>query len=92
MMKNLDMFRDASGHISDTPANRKLIEDIANDPATMLGVDKKGNSWSAKMMPDGTQAWAQIRDGKVINAGINKTPISFDPNTGLSSPIRPGWK
>ncbi len=79
------IFRKAEGHIADTSENRKLILDVANDKAAILGGDRYGNSWSARMLPDGTQAWVQTRGDTVINAGINNPPKSYDPQTGLSS-------
>ncbi|CAG2133597.1 beta strand repeat-containing protein [Cupriavidus plantarum] len=84
------IFRDSEGHISDTPANRQLLETIANDPSAMLGTDKYGTTWAAKLNPDGTQTWVGIRGGKVSYGGVNETPKQFNPQTGLASPTRPG--
>ncbi|PMS14281.1 hypothetical protein FNF07_05190 [Trinickia caryophylli] len=84
------IFRDSDGHISDTPANRQLLENVANDPSAVLGTDKYGTTWAAKTNPDGTQTWVGIRGGKVSYGGINQTPKSFNPQTGLASPTRPG--
>jgi len=84
------IFRDSDGHISDTPANRQLLESVANDPSAVLGTDKYGTTWAAKINPDGTQTWVGIRGGKVSYGGINQTPKSFNPQTGLASPTRPG--
>jgi hypothetical protein len=84
------IFRDSDGHISDTPANRQLLESVANDPSAVLGTDKYGTTWAAKTNPDGTQTWVGIRGGKVSYGGINQTPKAFDPQTGLASPMRPG--
>jgi filamentous hemagglutinin len=84
------IFRDSEGHISDTPANRQLLEDVANDSAAVLGRDKYGTMWAAKLNPDGTQTWVGIRDGKISYGGINQTPRPFNPQTGLASPNKPG--
>lgn len=84
------IFRDSDGHISDTPANRQLLESVANDPSAVLGTDKYGTTWAAKTNPDGTQTWVGIRGGKLSYGGINQTPKSFNPQTGLASPTRPG--
>jgi|GEM_PF-4014628 len=86
------IFGDREGHLPDTPANRQLLENVANDQATTLGPDKFGNQWSAKTLEDGTQVWTQTRDGNIINGGLNESPIQYNPETGLSSPIRPNWK
>jgi filamentous hemagglutinin len=84
------IFRDSEGHISDTPANRQLLENVANDPSAILGTDKYGTTWAAKLNPDGTQTWVGIRGGNVSYGGINQTPKSFNPQTGLASPTKPG--
>lgn len=57
---------------------------VADDAATTLGTDKFGNTWSAVTRADGTQVWTQTRNGKIINGGVNNTPHSFNPETGLS--------
>lgn len=82
------IFRDAEGHLSDTPANRKLLQNVANDPATKLGQDKYGSMWSASTRRNGSQVWTQTRNGKIINGGVNMVPRTFNPQTGLSSPVK----
>lgn len=84
------IFRDAEGHLPDTPANRVLLAEVADDPATTLGTDRFGNVWSARVRPDGTQVWTQTRGDQVINGGLNRTPRPFDPGAGLSGPPRRG--
>ncbi|MED5609351.1 RHS repeat-associated core domain-containing protein [Pseudomonas sp. JH-2] len=79
------IFRKAEGHIPDTPANRELLTNLANDNKSVLGVDRHGTIWSAKLLPDGSQAWVQTRGGQVINGGINKAPKPYDPERGLAS-------
>jgi hypothetical protein len=86
------IFRKAEGHLEDTPSNRKMLEDVANNSENALGTDKWGNTWSAKVQPDGSQVWTQSRGGQIINGGVNQTPRSFNLETGLSSPIKPGGK
>ena len=51
----------------------------------VLSPDKYGNNWSAKIRSNRTQIWIQTRNGKVINGGLNQTPKTYNPNTGLSS-------
>jgi RHS repeat-associated protein len=84
------IFRDAEGHLLDTPESRELLQNVAGDPANRLGTDQFGNTWSAKTLPDGTQVWTQARNGEIINGGLNQTPRTFNPQTGLSSPTKPG--
>jgi RHS repeat-associated protein len=78
------IFRDAPGHILDTPVNRQLITEVANNPSALLGKDQWGNTWYAHIQPDGTQIWAEVRGSTIINGGVNQTPRQFNPSTGLS--------
>jgi hypothetical protein len=78
------IFRPAEGHLTDTPANRQLLIDTASNPANCLGTDRFGNTWYAVTRPDGTQVWVQVRDGQIINGGVNQPPRAFNPETGLS--------
>jgi hypothetical protein len=79
------IFRHAEGHVLDTPANRKLLSEVAGNKSLSLGTDRFGNTWAAQIRTDGSQVWTQCRDGKIINGGINKTPRSYNPTTGLSN-------
>jgi len=78
------IFRDAPGHLPDTPQNRQALIDLANDPSTTLGRDRFGNEWSAQIQNDGSQLWVQTRNGVIINGGSNSSPRQFNPQTGLS--------
>ena len=79
------IFRDKENHIADTPDNRRLLEDIANDPKAILGSDRHGTMWVGRTLPDGTQVWAAIRNGTIVNGGVNSSPRTFNPMTGLSA-------
>lgn len=76
------IFRDAPGHLRDTAANHRLLQEVAEDTATTLGTDKYGNLWSARVLDDGTQVWTQVRNGEIINGGLNLVPRDFSPLTG----------
>jgi filamentous hemagglutinin len=84
------MFRDSEGHLADTPANRTLLEQVANDPGAVAGTDKYGTVWSSAIQPDGTQVWVGVRSGKVSYGGVNQIPKEFNSQTGFSSPTRAG--
>lgn len=60
------IFREAH-HLADTPANRNLLQSVADDPGTALGADKFLGNWSARTLDDGTQAWTQTRKGDIVN-------------------------
>ncbi|MBF6675137.1 hypothetical protein, partial [Campylobacter sputorum] len=68
------IFGTRDGHVIDTPQNRELLMNVANDTKLVLGKDKFGNTWSSKLLDNGEQVWTQTRNGQIINGGINKTP------------------
>ncbi len=72
------------------PTNRRLLLDVAKDPKNFLGVGKYGKSWHAKMRKDGSQVWTFSQNGEIRDGGLNMTPRSFHPETGLASPVKPG--
>ncbi len=80
------IFRDAEGHIPDTPENRALLEDVANDSANFRGTDKYGNKWYTRTQSDGSLVWVEIRNGKIFEGGVNVTPKQWNPETGLKKP------
>jgi len=81
------IFQNKEGHLPDTPGNRRLLENTANNKSNYLGSDKYGNDWYAKTQPDGTQVWVETRNGKIIDGGLNNSPKSYNSNTGLKSQI-----
>ena len=87
------MFGNREGHLPDTPSNRRLIQDLANDDSCRLGEDKWGNEWYARINADGSQTWVSVRNGVIQNCGENSTPHPWDDETGLSAnkPKRNGF-
>nr|WP_242588500.1 hypothetical protein [Corallococcus macrosporus] len=83
------IFRSASGHLPDTPTNRRLLQELAADESARLGTDRFGNMWSARLNPDGTQLWVQVRKGEIINGGLNPVARDYNTQMGLSAPTRP---
>jgi len=79
-------FGNRDGHLQDTPENRKLLEDTAADKGNFLGTDGYGNDCYAKVLDDGSQVWTYVRDGKVVNGGLNAVAKTYNSLTGLSAP------
>lgn len=72
------IFRDATGHLAeDTAENRALIKS-ALDPANLRDtITLKDGTTLQKYfsdLPDGTQAWPEIRNGEITNRGLNVIP------------------
>ena len=72
------IFRDAPGHLAqDTAANRALITS-AVQPANLVETVTVGSSriqTYQRLLPDGTQVWAQVRNGaEITNGGLNLVP------------------
>ncbi|MCB8836873.1 hypothetical protein [Aurantimonas sp. VKM B-3413] len=77
------IFRRASGHLSDTPVNRRLLIDTV-DERFLLGSDQFGSEWYARVV--GTQqVWVLVRNGYIRNGGVNERHRVFNPLTGLSA-------
>jgi hypothetical protein len=84
------MFRNAVGHMEDTSENRQLLRDLVRDVKNFVGKDAKWmRRWYSRIESDGTQLWAEVRNGIVRNGGRNKTPEVFNAETGLYKPVRP---
>lgn len=77
------IFRDKQGHMMDTEKNRLLLETTANSKESYLGKDKYGNEWYAKIFESGKQVWVEVRNGKIIDGGLNNRPKSWNDGTGL---------
>lgn len=72
--------------IPDTPSNRALLENVANNPENFRGTDKYGNDWYTKTLADGGEVWVESRNGNIFDGGINETPKPWDTETGLKKP------
>jgi len=55
-----------------------------------LMIESNGNEWYAKTQSDGTQVWAQVRNGNIIDGGLNKTSKLFNSETGLKLNLNGG--
>ena len=77
------IFENREGHLPDTPENRKLLQDLANDSSKYKGKDKYGNDWNVRMNTDGTQDWVRSQRQIINEGGRNLTPRPWDKETGL---------
>lgn len=80
------IFRNALGHLPDTPEARKMLMELVSNQQNYLGVDAYGNHWFAKMLCDGQQIWASVRGNLIRNGGLNTAPRIFNTTTGLCNP------
>lgn len=79
------IFSGKEGHLEDTPSNRKLLTDLANDKDKFIGVDKYGNSWNAEIKSDGTQILVRYQNGIINEGGQNQVPRQWDNETGYNN-------
>lgn len=77
-------FSGKEGHFDDTPYNRKLLIDLANDKNKFIGTDKYGNSWNAEINTNGTQNWVRYRNDIINECGQNRIPRNWDNETGYN--------
>lgn len=61
----IKIFGPRKGHIIDTPENRKILLDVANDPKSIKGFDKHSLGWHSRELPNGDQIWVQTRNGQI---------------------------
>lgn len=80
------IFRDAEGHVEDTPNNRNLLENTSNKAENFRGTDKYGNEWYTETLEDGKEVWVETRNGNIFDGGVNDTPRPWSPDTGLKKP------
>lgn len=79
------IFGERPGHLPDTPANRELLTNLANDSSKFQGTDKYGNSWNAEIASDGSQNWVRYRSGIINEGGKNIIPRNWDKDRGLNN-------
>ncbi len=77
------IFEEREGHLLDTPENRKLLEELANNKDRYKGKDKYGNDWNIRLNDDGTQDWVRSQHQVINEGGRNLTPRPWDDETGL---------
>lgn len=85
------IFSGKTGHLRDTPANRKLITDLANNRKKFVGIDKYGNSWNVEVNRQGKQNWVRYRNGIINEGGQNEKAREWDNGTGFNkNPFKGG--
>ena len=77
------IFRDAPGHLPDTPANRRLLLDISTNRSNSLGANRFGNEVFVSTRADGSQVWVETRNGVIQNGGVNNPPRTWVTGDGL---------
>lgn len=79
------IFSGKEGHLCDTPENRKLLIDLANDQKKFVGKDKYGNCWNIDSDANGIQTWVRYQNGTINEGGQNQLPRSWNTETGLNN-------
>lgn len=78
------IFRKKGGHLlGDTPENRERLLQVTSTRDNYVGTDKHANDIYLKKNPDGTQSWAEVREGEIRNGGVNTkyAPSRFNPTS-----------
>jgi len=72
------IFRNATGHLAeDTAENRALIQSAIHPDHLRETITLNDGTTLQKYfrdLPDGTQSWAEVRNGQITNGGLNVTP------------------
>lgn len=77
------IFRNAEGHLPDTPANQQKVLDVANNDDNYDGKSSNNNcTWYSEEQPDGSQIWVKVHGDIISNAGKNETPRKWNSETG----------
>lgn len=72
------IFRNSEGHLpEDVSKNRAYILQAVASPSSWVGRTRFDQDVYLKLMPDGTQAWAYVQDGVIVNGGRNLVPKSW---------------
>lgn len=79
------IFRKKAGHLKDTPENRVLLEQTANNENNYIGSDAFGNQWYSQMLSDSKQIWVEVRNDTIQNGGINSPPRYWNNQTGFNN-------
>ena len=78
------IFADRPGHLPDTPENRALLEDVANNKDDFFGIDGQGRGWCSRITDDGSQVWVKVVNDAIADGGLNLEPHDWDRLTGFN--------
>lgn len=81
-------MRIGEGHLPDTPENRKMLIELANNKKFHMGRDKYGNDWHVRNNSNGTQDWVRSQNQVINEGGRNSKQIAWDVETGLYKNVR----
>jgi len=74
------IFRDETNHfLQDTALNRRILLDCANGKGNWVGHARSGNDIYTSTY-NGRQVWTYVRDGQIVNGGINENPYYLNSN------------
>jgi hypothetical protein len=74
------IFSNRKGHVLDTPSNRKLLEQTVIERRNLVGRKLNGGSeLFVKLLDDGRQVWAEVRNELIQDGGVNDIPRYFWP-------------
>lgn len=79
------IFEEREGHLPDTPENRKMLTELANDEHFHVGKDMYGNDWHTRIKVDGTQDWVRHQNQVINEGGKNSIPRQWHDRTGLNN-------
>ena len=77
------LFVTNEGYVLNTPENKQLFLNLVSDRKNWIEGDAWGDYWYVKVMRDGKQIWATVRDNVIQNGGINNSPKGWNPVRGL---------
>ena len=77
-------FRDTEGHLGeDTLGNRWRLNQARYNENNYAGTDRAGNRNYIQDEADGTQTWVSVKNGKIVNGGVNKGGRPYEWDTTL---------
>lgn len=80
------MFKEKEGHLPNTKENQAIILKMVNNKENYIGNSKIKYTELERytqILDNGNQLWANVRNRRVENCGINKEAGMFDKETGL---------